>query len=84
MKAKMYRFVAFYKHEEKNNHMLDANGSVVATEVRFDIIAESEERALELIEQEGEDPDDFRLEITIGAKDQMGRYFPERIRDARI
>lgn len=84
MKTKMYRFEAFYKNEEKNEHMLDANGEVAATGVRFDIIAESEERALELIEQEGEYPDDFRLEMTIGAKDQMGRYFTERIRDARI
>ena len=84
MKTKMYRFDAFYKNDQKNNHILDANGNVAATEVRFDIIAESEERALELIEQEGEDPDDFRLEMTIVAKDQMGRYFPERIRDARV
>lgn len=84
MKTKMYRFEAFYKNEEKNNYMLDANGNVAATGVRFDIIAESEERALKLIEQEGEDPDDFRIERTTVAIDQMGRYFTERIRDARI
>ena len=83
MKTKMYRFYAIYKNEEKNNHMIATNGSV-ATEVRFDIIAESGERAMELIEGEGENPDEFYLEETSGVKDQTGRYFPESIRDDRI
>jgi hypothetical protein len=79
----MKRFEAFYKKDSKNNHMLQ-DGKIAATEVRFDIIAESEERALELIEQEGENPEDFELEQVSGVKDQMGRYFPESIKDARI
>ncbi len=79
----MKRFEAFYKDDSKNNHMYQ-DGEVYATEVRFDIIARDEERALELIEGEGEDPDDFYLEQVSGVKDQMGRYFTERIRDARI
>lgn len=80
----MKRFEAFYKKEENNGHLLDSNGELYATEVRFDIIARDEQRALELIDQEGEDSDKFYLEETSGVKDQMGRYFPESIRDARI
>ncbi len=79
----MKRFEAFYKNEEKNGHLMDGD-SVYATEVRFDIIAQDEDRAMELINEEGEDSDDFILEETTGVKDQMGRFFPERIRDARI
>lgn len=82
--TKMKRFEAIYTDNNKNNHLTNKDGEVFATEVRFDIIAESEERALELIEQEGENPDDFELEQVSGVKDQMGRYFPESIRDARI
>ena len=59
-------------------------GEFYATEVRFDIIAESEERARELIESIDMNPDDFYLEETIGVKNQMGMYFEEHIRDARI
>jgi hypothetical protein len=80
----MKRFEATYKDNGKNNHILDEKGSVWATEVRFDIIAESEKRALELIEQEGENPNDFELSEISGVKDQMGRFFSESIRDARI
>lgn len=79
----MKRFEAIYTDNSKNNHMTK-DGEVMSTEVRFDIIAESEERALELIEQEGENPEEFELEQVSGVKDQMGRYFPESIRDARI
>lgn len=79
----MKRFNAIYKDDTKNNHMLK-DGEIHATEVRFDIIAESEKRALELIEQEGEKPEEFELEETSGVKDQRGRYFSEGIRDARI
>jgi hypothetical protein len=61
-----------------------SDGKIYATEVRFDIVAESKERALDLIEKEGENPDDFDVEETSGVKDQMGRYFPESIKDARI
>jgi hypothetical protein len=79
----MKRFDAIYKDEKKNNHML-SDGKIYATEVRFDIVSESKERALELIEKEGENPDDFDVEETSGVKDQMGRYFSESIKDARI
>jgi hypothetical protein len=79
----MKRFDAIYKDDTKNNHMLK-DGEIHATEVRFDIMAESKERALELIEKEGENPDLFELDETSGVKDQRGRYFPENIRDARI
>lgn len=83
MKRIMKRFDAVYKDDKKNNHII-RNEEIYATEVRFDIMAESEERARELIESEGEDPDDFDLEEAFGVKDQMGRYFKENIRDARI
>ena len=79
----MKRFEAFYKDDSKNNHMYQ-DGEVYATEVRFNIIARDEERAMELIESEGEDPYNFYLEQVSGVKDQMGKYFPENIRDARI
>ena len=79
----MKRFEAIYKNDSKNNH-LTKDGEVFATEVRFDIIAESKERALLLIEQAGENPEEFELEQVSGVEDQMGRYFPESIRDARI
>jgi len=79
----MKRFEAFYKNDNKNNHMLQ-DGKIAATEVRFNIIANSEDRAMELIDQQGEDSSEFYLEKTSGVKDQMGRYFPESIRDARL
>lgn len=79
----MKRFDAIYKDDSKNNHLIK-DGKVFATEVRFDIVAESKERAMELIEQEGEDPKDFELEQVSGVKDQMGKYFPESIQDVRI
>lgn len=80
----MKRFEAFHKNEESNGHLLDSNGELYATEVRYDITARDEQRALELIDQEGEDSSEFYLEETYGVKDQMGRYFPESIKDARI
>ena len=79
----MKRFEAFYKNEEKNGKLMDGD-SVYATEVRFDIIAQDEDRAMELINEKGEDSDDFYLEETSGVKNQMGKYFPEEIRDAII
>lgn len=80
----MKRFEAFYKNEENNGHILNSEGEKYATEVRFDIIARDEQRALELIDDEGEDSEGFYLEEVSGVKDQMGRYFPESIKDARI
>lgn len=79
----MKRFDAIYKDDSRNNHLI-SDGKIYTTEVRFDIMAESKERAFELIEKEGENPDDFDMEETSGVKDQMGRYFPESIKDARI
>lgn len=80
----MKRFNAFYKKEQANGHLLDSKGKLLATEVRFDIIAKNEERALELIEKEGEDPNEFYLERTSGVKNEMDKYFPESIKDTRI
>ena len=78
----MKRFEAIYTNN-KNNH-LNKDGDVFATEVRFDIIAESEDRAIELIEQEGENSNEFELEQVPGVKDQTGGYLLESIKDARI
>ena len=78
----MKRYEAFYKDDSRNNHMIIDGHK--ATEVRYDIIASSEVRALELIKSKGDNPNDYNLEETTGVKDQRGRYFSERIRDARI
>ncbi len=80
----MKRYLAFSKKEEKNGKLLYPDGSLYATEARFDIITRDEQRALELIDENGEDSKEFYLEETSGVKDQMGRYFPESIKDARI
>ncbi len=80
MKTKMYRFEAI---QENGNYITDGE-KTIAREARFVIVAESEGRAAELIEQEGEDPDNYTLNEIGAAKDELGRYFPESIRDARI
>lgn len=80
----MYRFEAFYKDGSMSNYMIDSDGGVYAIEARFNIIADSEERALELIEEQGEKPEDYYLVKSDCPKDQLGRYFQERIIDARI
>lgn len=80
MKTKMYRFEAV----KKDGNVLISDGEVYANEAKYVITAESEQRALELIEQEGENPDDYTLNEIGVAKDQLGRYYPESIRDARI
>lgn len=80
MKTKMYRFEATVKN---GNYITDGE-KTIAREARFVIVAESEERAFELIEQEGEDSGNFTLNEIGAAKDQLGRYYPESIRDARI
>jgi len=73
----MKRFEAFKKDQNSRNQLIMGTG--YAIEARFDIIAETEDRALELIEAEGSDPDDFYLEETNYHKDQMGRELPEGI-----
>ena len=73
----MKRFEAFKKDKNSRNQLIMTNE--IAFEVTFDIIAETEDRALELIEAEGSDPDDFYLEETNYHKDQMGRELPEGI-----
>lgn len=81
----MKRFEATYSNQNQNGKLTTESGEVYATEVRFDIIAENEARALELIAEQRENPEEFELtEISSAAKDAMGRYFPESIRDARI
>ena len=71
----MKRFEAFFTGPA--NQLIMETG--FAIEASFDIIADSKERALELIEEEGSDPDDFYLEETNYHKDQMGRDLPEGI-----
>ena len=73
----MKRFEAFKKDQNSRNQLIMTNE--VAVEVTFDIIAETEDRALELIEEEGSNPDDFYLEETNCNKTQMGRDLPEGI-----
>lgn len=81
----MKRFTAAYSDKNNTNQLRTESGQFYAEEARFDIIAESEARALELIAQQGENPEEFELsEVSSAAKDEMGRFFPESIRDARI
>jgi len=76
----MKRFEAFFTGPANQLIM----GSGYAIEASFDIIAETEDRALDLIEEEGSDPDDFYLAETNCNKTQMGRDLPEGISDARL
>ena len=78
----MKRFEALKKDKNSRNQLIMTDG--IAFEVTFDIIAETEDRALELLEAEGSDPDDFYLEETNCNKTQMGRDLPEGISDARL
>lgn len=79
----MKRFEAFFKDEKKSNS-LKMNDGQQATEAIFDIIAEDEKRAFELIEEAGHDVDDYYLDETNYRKNQLGRDYPEQLRDARI
>ena len=78
----MKRFEAFKKDQNSRNQLIMTNE--IAFEVTFDIIAETEDRALELLEAEGSDPDDFNLEEINYHKDQMGRDLAEGISNARL
>lgn len=78
----MYRYEAFYK-KTQNNHLLQ-NSKFFGTEARFVIIAESEARALELIDKKGENSQDFFLDKISSAKNKLGKYYPESIKDSRI
>ena len=78
----MKRFEAFKKDQNSRNQLIMTNE--IAFEVTFDIIAETEDRALELLEAEGSDPDDFNLEEINYHKDQMGRDLPEGISNAGL
>ena len=76
----MKRFEAFFTGPANQLIM----GTGYAIEASFDIIAETEDRALELLEEEGSDPDDFYLEETNCHKTQMGRDLPEGINYAGL
>ena len=76
----MKRFEAFFTGPA--NQLIMEDGFVL--EARFDIIADSKERALELIEEEGSNPDEFYLEEINYHKDQMGRDLPEGINYAGL
>ena len=73
----MKRFEAFKKDKNSRNQLIMGTG--YAIEASFDIIAKNQDRALDLIEAEGSDPDDFYLEETNCNKTQMGRDLPEGI-----
>jgi len=79
----MKRFEATYKDDSRNEHMT-LGGENHATAVVFDIIADSEDRALQLIDGKGEDSSAFELDEVSGIKDQRGRFFSERIKDCRL
>ena len=76
----MKRFEAFFTGPA--NQLIMEDGFVL--EARFDIIADSKERALELIEEEGSNPDEFYLAEINYHKDQKGRDLAEGISDARL
>ena len=78
----MKRFEAFKKDQNSRNQLIMTNE--IAFEVTFDIIAETEDRALELLEEAGFDPDDFNLEEINCNKTQMGRDLAEGISNARL
>jgi hypothetical protein len=80
MKTRMYRYEAI----PENGNTLNECGKVFAREAQYVIIAESEERARQILEENGENPIRFELSEIGAAKDELGRYFPESIRDARI
>ena len=78
----MKRFEAFKKDQNSRNQLIMETG--FAIEVTFDIIAENQDRALELLEEAGFNPDDFNLEEINYHKDQMGRDLPEGINYAGL
>ena len=76
----MKRFEAFFTGPA--NQLIMETG--FAIEARFDIIAESKERALELLEEAVPNPDEFYLAETNCNKTQMGRDLAEGISDAML
>ena len=78
----MKRFEAFKKDQNSRNQLIMGTG--YAIEASFDIIAKNQDRALELLEEAGFNPDDFNLEEINYHKDQMGRDLPEGINYAGL
>ena len=76
----MKRFEAFFTGPANQLIM----GTGYAIEASFDIIAKNQDRALELLEEAGFNPDDFNLEEINYHKDQMGRDLPEGINYAGL
>ena len=76
----MKRFEAFFTGPANQLIM----GTGYAIEASFDIIAESKERALELLEEAVPNPDEFCLEEINCNKTQMGRDLPEGINYAGL
>lgn len=74
----MKKFEALPVEKKEANKLITNDGP--AYEVAYVIIANDEDRARELLEIEGEDPDNFTLSSVPGVKDQLGRYYPESIR----
>ena len=78
----MKRFEVFKKDQNSRNQLIMGTG--YAIEASFDIIAKNQDRALELLEEAGFNPDDFNLEEINYHKDQMGRDLPEGINYAGL
>ena len=71
----MKRFIAI----PNDSNTIKIKDKVLAKEAKFDIVAISEDIALELIEEEGENSIDFDLVYISEAKNQMGKYFNKSI-----
>ena len=76
----MKRFSAIYN----DPNTLAVFAQFYAREASYDIIAEDKDRAKELLTELGENADDYDLEENGVAKDQMGRYFPESIKECSL
>lgn len=80
MKTKMYRYEAI---PEEGNALIEG-GKLYAREAEYVVTAESEDRAREILEENGEDSLKFELNEIGSAKDELGRYLPESIKSAKI
>ncbi len=77
----MKKYEAF--NREENNHLIE-DGEVMATEATYLIIAADESRALQLIEDEGDESGKYYLEETTAPRDQNRNYFPESIENCQL
>ena len=71
----MKRFIAI----ESDSNTITKDNEIWAREAKYDVVAYSEERALELIKKQGENSRDFELIYISEAKNKMGKYLNESI-----